>query len=106
MSKSVESLRGLHGGYAQGVGVAEGASLQDAVVGVSSRFEGPSAGPQEVVQEDVAVIALQLQLVVGRGLVVGELLFPPGVGVVFPDRCFAQVSRAAEHLHVAICGSQ
>ena len=90
----------------QGVGVGEGAFLQIAVVGVSSHSDGPLAGPQEVVEENVVVMDRQLQHVVGHGLGVPELLVPPGVGVVVSDRCFAQVSRSAGHLHVAISGSK
>ena len=90
----------------QGVGVAEGAFIQIAVVGVSAHFDGPLAGPEEVVEESVVVMDRQPQHVIGQGAGVPELLVPPGIGIVVPDRCFAQVSRAAGHLHVAIGDSK
>ncbi|TNN27130.1 hypothetical protein EYF80_062728 [Liparis tanakae] len=61
----------------------EGASLlQEAVVLVCSLSDLTLAGPQQVIEADVAVVDLQPQHLVHLGRVAGELVLPPRVTVV------------------------
>lgn len=76
---------------AEGVGVMEGPSfLQVAVVLIASWLQPTLADSQQVIEDEVAVVNLEPQHVVLLSLEVGEVLLPPGVGVVVANRRFAQ----------------
>lgn len=64
------------------------------------------ADPQQVIEEQVAVVDLQPQDVVLLSQEVGELLLPPGIHRVPTDRSLPQTGRTTEHLHVAVSGPE
>ena len=89
------------------VGVMEGATfVQVAVVRMGSWFDRTLADSQQVIEDQVLIVNLQPQYVVLLGLEVGELLPPPGVGIVVTDGCHTQRGRGTERLDVAVCDSE
>lgn len=80
--------------------------LQEAVVAVGAILDLPLTHSYQLIEENVAVMDFQLQHVVFLSGEVLELLLPPGVLVVVTHRRFTQRRCVAEHLDVAVCGSQ
>lgn len=80
--------------------------LQEAVVAVGSYLDLPLTDAYQVIKEKVAVVDFQLEEVAFLGAEVLELLLPPRVLFVVANRRFTQRSCTAEHLYVAVCGSQ
>lgn len=99
------SVTSLQPFLAKGVGVMQSAtSLQEAVNIVGSQSHLPRARSDQVVEEDVIVVNFEPQRVALLGHEPGELLRPPGIGVVVANRSAAQGGCTTENLNIAIGG--